>query len=267
MKNANHIKSNRRNIAIKTIENNIPPKKELERAVKAEKYDDLGAPDFGQTQRDWAIADLYQPQVSFVDGWKEPMFDSTTGTSLNLEPNREPWIQTFTGKRFQPLNPTLESICIEDIAHALSMICRFNGHVSQFYSVGQHCVLVSYLCDEKDAMHGLLHDASESYIADFSSPLKNSGQFENYRAVENKLQSMIFKRFGLDDNEPASVKKADKRLLYTEAKDLMSPLHADWVNAVEPLPFKIEPWNQQKAKEMFLKRFDELYVLCRNVLA
>ena len=63
----------------------------------------------------------------------------------------DPWIQTHCGVRFNPTNPALDAIVIEDIAHALSMQCRFSGHTSEFYSVAQHCVGVSHVCDSKYA--------------------------------------------------------------------------------------------------------------------
>jgi hypothetical protein len=63
------------------------------------------------------------------------------GAQVNLQHHN--WIQTYTGKAFEPLNPDASLICIEDIAHALSNICRYTGHVRQFYSVAQHSVLVS----------------------------------------------------------------------------------------------------------------------------
>lgn len=170
----------------------------------------------------------------------------------------EPWIQTFSGRRFNPTNPVVDAIVIQDIAHALSLQCRFTGHVRQFYSIAQHCVLVSYLCDEGDRLWGQLHDADEAYIPDLSSPLKHSGKFDNYRECGKTLQRAICKRFGLPEKEPASVKKADMLLLATEARDLMSPLHPDWVQPVEPLPFKIEPWGPDEAEDRFTKRFYEL---------
>jgi len=178
----------------------------------------------------------------------------------NLEKtiDNEPWIQTYSGRRFNPLNPNINAIVIQDIAHSLSMLCRFTGHVSSFYSVAQHSVLVSYLCDEADKLHGLLHDASEAYCQDIPSPLKKCPEFAAYREVENKMQLAICRRFGLSETEPTSVKKADKVLLATEARDLMAPLHPDWAFPAEPLPFKIEAWDQQKAKNMFVKRFFEL---------
>lgn len=171
----------------------------------------------------------------------------------------EDWIQTHSGRRFNPLNPNPDAIVIQDIAHSLSMMCRFTGHCKKFYSVAQHSVLVSYICDSKDAMWGLLHDASEAYLVDVPRPLKRSGQFEAYKKFEAKMQEAVCKRFGLPLTEPASVKKADAQLLVTEARDLMSPLHPDWRNMMDPLPFKIEAWDQQHAKDMFMKRFFELF--------
>lgn len=170
----------------------------------------------------------------------------------------DPWIQTYTGIRFTPTNPVVSSIVISDIAHSLSMQCRFSGHVKKFYSVAQHSVLVSYLCDEKDALWGLLHDASEAYLVDVPRPIKRSGKFDAYLEFETRMQGAICERFDLPKEEPVSVKNADKRMLSTEARDLMGPLHADWVNPTEPLPFKIEPLSQQDAKNLFMKRFYEL---------
>jgi hypothetical protein len=171
----------------------------------------------------------------------------------------EPWIQTFSGRRFNPTNPVVDAIVIQDIAHSLSLQCRFTGHVRRFYSIAQHCVLVSYLCDKDDRRWGLLHDGDEAYIPDLSSPLKHSGKFDTYRECGKQLQIAICKRFGLPEKEPTSVKFADILLLATEARDLMSPLHPDWKQPMEPLPFKIEPWGPDEAEDKFTKRFYELW--------
>lgn len=178
--------------------------------------------------------------------------------SNDFHPN-EPWIQTFSGRRFNPTNPIIDTIVIQDIAHALSMQCRFTGHVRRFYSIAQHCILVSYLCDKDDRKWGLLHDAEEAFIPDLSSPLKHSGKFDTYRECGKQLQIAICKRFGLPEKEPASVKYADTLLLATEARDLMAPLHPDWKQPMEPLPFKIEPWSPDEAEDRFTKRFYELW--------
>lgn len=170
----------------------------------------------------------------------------------------EPWIQTYSGRKFNPLRPYPDAIVIQDIAHSLSMQCRFSGHVKKFYSVAQHCVLVSYICDSADALWGLLHDASEAYLVDIPAPLKHSGKFEAYREAEKVMMSAICQRFGLSQTEPNSVKKADKVLLATEARDLMGPLHPEWRQPEDPLPFLVDPLPQQEAKNMFMKRFFRL---------
>lgn len=177
--------------------------------------------------------------------------------SPSFDPN-EAWIQTYTGVRFTPTNPNPDAIVIQDIAHALSNQCRFSGHVKKFYSVAQHCVLVSYACDYADRLTGLLHDATEAYLVDVPRPLKRSGKFDSYLEFEEKMRLAICKRFNLPLIEPASVKKADELLLYTEARDLMSPLRKDWVQNVNPLPFKIDPLGPAEAKNLFLNRFYEL---------
>jgi hypothetical protein len=170
----------------------------------------------------------------------------------------EAWIQTFSGVRFTPTNPNYESIVIQDIAHALSMQCRFSGHVKRFYSVAQHSVLVSYLCDSSDRLWGLLHDATEAYLIDVPSPLKRSGKFGAYIEFEKIMQEAICKRFNLPMAEPPSVKIADGLMLATEARDLMSPLREDWITNIKPIPLKIEPLGPAEAEVLFLNRFYEL---------
>ena len=169
------------------------------------------------------------------------------------------WIQTYSGKRFNPTNPVPDAIVIQDIAHALSNICRFTGHCSSFYSVAQHCVLVSYICNHENAIYGLLHDASEAYCQDIASPIKKTPEFSGYREVESRLQKAVYKRFGLSNKEPDDVKMADLLLLSTEARDLMSPARPDWNLPVKPLPFKIVPLQPIEAEKLFLERFKDLF--------
>lgn len=185
------------------------------------------------------------------------IFHQGEGTNKGFDKDAA-WIQTHSGRRFCPTNPNPDAIVIQDIAHALSMQCRFSGHCKKFYSVAQHSVLVSYICDSQDALWGLMHDASEAYLVDIPRPLKQSGKLNGYVEFERVMQEAVCRRFGLPMKEPPSVKKADTVLLATEARDLMSPLHSDWQQPVEPLPFLIEAWGPDKAKDMFMKRFFEL---------
>jgi len=168
------------------------------------------------------------------------------------------WIQTYSGRRFTPTNPNPDAIVIQDIAHSLSMQCRFGGHVKNFYSVAQHCVLVSHICNFEDAFWGLMHDATEAYLVDVPRPIKRSGLMDAYLEFEDKVQTAICKRFGLTGKEPASVKKADTILLATEARDLLPNLRSDWSIKETPLPFKINPLGPREAKDLFMKRFFEL---------
>jgi hypothetical protein len=82
------------------------------------------------------------------------------------------WTQTYNGHKFDPMNVGLETIDINDIAHALSLLCRFNGHIKELYSVAQHCVLMSEQVEPKYAFHALLHDAAEAYVSDVPRPFK-----------------------------------------------------------------------------------------------
>src|SRR5690606_29748913 len=115
--------------------------------------------------------------------------DADAGVAMNglarpsLVPTRKgDWMQTFTGRRFWPLDPRPDEICIEDIAHALSMQCRYAGHCLSFYSVAEHSVLLSQHVAEPFRRWALLHDASEAYLVDVPRPIK--GDLSNYRAVE-----------------------------------------------------------------------------------
>lgn len=169
------------------------------------------------------------------------------------------WIQTYTGKQFWPLEPRIEDIDIRDIAHALSNLCRFAGHVEQFYSVAQHSVLVSHIVPPQHALRGLLHDASEAYLIDLPRPIKHAAVMGAYRAAEAHLQGMIYERFGLKPEDPESVKSADNRIFKAERRDLLKASRADWqdfdVAAVET---KITPWTPLLAETLFKQRFNEL---------
>ncbi len=87
------------------------------------------------------------------------------------------WIQTFTGRRFWPLGARAGDVDVRDIAHALALKCRFNGHCRVFYSVAEHSVRVSRVMEvggRKMAMWGLMHDAAEAYLADLGGPIKKA---------------------------------------------------------------------------------------------
>lgn len=136
--------------------------------------------------------------------------------------SRENAILTYTNTLFYPLDPRAEEIHIEDIAHALSQMCRANGHFKKFHSVGQHCINCAI---EAKARHFtkrvqlacLLHDASEAYISDITRPVKY--YLPEYRKIEHNLQQAIFDKFCLGDmneDELRQVELVDNALLYYE---------------------------------------------------
>lgn len=144
--------------------------------------------------------------------------------------NLSDYIRTFTGIRFYPMEPDPAQIEIRDIAHALPMICRGNGHVSGFYSVGQHCLN----CSREAEMRGLpcriqlaclLHDAGECYLSDVPRPFKK--QLPSYTTHEERILSMIYEKYlgsDLTPEEKTQVKDIDDRML---AYDLKILLHED----------------------------------------
>ncbi len=168
------------------------------------------------------------------------------------------YISTYTGTLFYPLSPIVEDIHIEDIAHALGMICRFNGHVSIFYSVAEHSVHVSRIVPKGYELAALLHDASEAYISDLSRPMKRAPGFSMYSEFERNLMDAVWERFSpTRPYDCPEVKRADNIMLGVEARALM-PV-AEWVDDLPTLNnYKLELWSPQEAKINFLSRFMEL---------
>ncbi len=169
-----------------------------------------------------------------------------------------PAITTISGKSFDFINPTPEMVCIADIAHALAHGCRFNGHVTRFYSVAQHSVLVSHIVPDEYALAGLLHDAPEAYLGDVTSPLKSI--LPDYKEIEKRVERAVFACFNLPPVVPDIVKMADLVLLATEKRDLMHEDDTNWecIKDVIPMDSKIQALKPEKARELFITRYAEL---------
>lgn len=161
------------------------------------------------------------------------------------------WIQTYSGRRFDFEQIDTSSISIEDIAHALSLQCRFNGHTRKFYSVAQHSVIVSHLTG---TLEGLLHDAAEAYMGDCVRPLKGLVN-EAWKPIEQRVERAIAARFGLIWPWPAEVDHFDHVMLATEARDLLLSPPISWASLPDPLDLKIECWEPAVAKAEFLFQF------------
>ena len=166
------------------------------------------------------------------------------------------WIQTYTGRQFRPQDPAPADFDIRDVAHSLSLLCRFNGHCRVFYSVAEHSVRVSQVCPPDAALWGLLHDLGEAYIGDLPRPIKPL--FPRFEEIEEQLLRRAAEAFGLPWPMPPEVRTADDILLATEARDLMETPPASWGLAEQPLPGRIEPLSPAEAERTFLERFSAL---------
>lgn len=123
-------------------------------------------------------------------------------------------IRTFSGKYIDPLNPDPALICIEDIAHALSMLPRFGGHTQRFYSVAQHSIACCEWAPAEHKLAALLHDAGEAYLLDIPSPVKK--RIPGYAEAEDRLMAVIAHKLGFAWPLHEDVKAIDKMTLYIE---------------------------------------------------
>jgi len=177
------------------------------------------------------------------------------------------WIQTFTGRMFFPLAARPEDVDVRDIAHALSLKCRFSGHCREFYSVAEHSVRVSRELEKlgrREATWGLMHDAAEAYLADVGGPIKKAfhvhreGAIETFDAAEDRLLAVIANALGFEPIQYEAVREVDLILLVTEARDLLGPPPESWGMPQRPLEQKIVPWTAREAERAFLDRYREL---------
>lgn len=171
-------------------------------------------------------------------------------------------IRTYSGIHLTPLVPKPEDIRIEDIAHALSMMVRANGHFPEFYSVGQHCI---HCCKEAEArgytrrtqLACLLHDASEAYLADITRPVKQ--HLEQYQEIEKVLQETVFRKYlgCLSGEEQRLWKELDDTLLYYEFDHFMGEKLMECPGMLKSRPaFETEPFRVTEKK--YLECFERL---------
>lgn len=183
------------------------------------------------------------------------------------------WIQTFTQRRFYPLDPRPDDINVLDIAHALSHLCRFAGHTNRLYSVGEHSLHVADQVRQRGGnatmqLAALLHDAPEAYIVDLPRPIKHDPSMSAYRDAEVRIAVCVETRFNLPPYalEHPIVKEADNDMLLTERRDLLSSRpesDTDWSMAAGGTPItdldlsSVTP-SPQMIKARFLVKFSTL---------
>ena len=187
----------------------------------------------------------------------------TQPQTMEESPRNGDWILTYSGKAFYPTDPREADICIQDIAHALSMECRYGGHSRFHYSVAQHSVLLHDYCKDvlqwgrEACFYALMHDASEAYCKDIPRPLK--AFMPDYRAIEALVDATIVRKFmilsALDPQTQLQLKQYDTRITLDEYAVMMKPGGQRWAIAdLEPLGIKVSSWQPGTAKYMFLNR-------------
>lgn len=184
------------------------------------------------------------------------------------------YIETFTGKMVDPMHLDEELIDINDIAHSLSLLCRFLGHCLVFYSVAEHSILVANLVHKKrvngvgidgtlgaeatikTCLAALLHDAAEAYIGDITRPLKHHSMFKQLPEVEQQILGKIMVKFNCTGVDWQLIEKADDIMVATEARHLMADSGKDW-NLPEPaLNIPLFTLTPEGAETMFLEAFE-----------
>jgi hypothetical protein len=168
-------------------------------------------------------------------------------------------ITTYGGTHFYPTDPKPEDIHITDIAHALSLICRGNGHVKSFYSVGQHCISCALEAeargyDSRMILACLLHDASECYMSDVPRPFKKT--MLEYQKQEKHLLAVIYKWFlgsTLTEEEETALKQIDDDLLYYDLKELLNePSEGEAPQLHIELNYQVQPFEAVEQKYLQL---------------
>lgn len=154
---------------------------------------------------------------------------------LLRETGKEHHMLTQSGRSVDPFNLQPEDVVIEDIAHSLSRICRYNGHVGGFLSVARHSIWVGdRLWDMTGcrilALWGLLHDATEAYFGDMARPMKYRPEMQFFRDAEDQAGRVIAEVFGLQFPMPAEVHEADH---YVTIERELKDERATWESTLE----------------------------------
>lgn len=180
------------------------------------------------------------------------------GHYIGLDRREGDFMATYTGRKYWPCDPRPGEVFIEDIAHSLSLQCRYAGHCILHYSVAEHSVHIARwllpIHGPTVALYGLLHDAPETYCVDVPRPLKP--HLANYKAIEERNWHAVADRYGLSREFPDVVHEADNRIIADELVNMRPmPWHARHTNG---LGVKIGCWSAQAAEEEFLATFEAL---------
>ena len=172
------------------------------------------------------------------------------------------WFMVSTGRKFYILNPRVEDVDIRDIAHSLSLICRYGGHCREHYSVGQHSLYCSARAVELEAdpllqMHVLLHDAAECYLGDIVRPYKET--LPSFSKLEDETMTVIYEALNLQLptlEDEKFIKRVDNEVLLAERRDIVNHANIPWNIPAVAWGKPIQPVPDQKLVErLFLSRY------------
>lgn len=180
------------------------------------------------------------------------------------------WQRMLSGRRLDLLDPSPLDIELEDIAHGLARVARWNGQTSgeAAFSVAQHSILVDDIAarlkpglGSKERLCAVLHDAAEYVIGDLITPFKSAVGPE-YKVLEKRLMTAIRLRFGLPAREPEAltllIKRADRIAAYLEATQLAGFSAAEarrlFGHSKRFDDVALAPWAPGKAKRLFIER-------------
>jgi 5'-deoxynucleotidase YfbR-like HD superfamily hydrolase len=174
------------------------------------------------------------------------------------------WISLLSGGKFNYNKPEESDVTLDDIASALSNVCRFSGHLPRFYSVAQHLVNASRIVSRENAFTALMHDTAEAFTNDLPTPLKWA--LPIFKELEIKIEDAMSKKFGFQFPYPDEIKEADTVMLMLEKYYVKEcndhwPMYEKYSKAVvEPyrLLVDLDSWQPRRAKREFLERYEEL---------
>ena len=198
----------------------------------------------------------------------------TRSSEPAVEDRPRAWQRMLSGRRLDLIDPSPLDIEIEDIAHGLARVARWNGQTTgdNAFSVAEHCVVVDDICARfrpgwptKWRLAALLHDAAEYVIGDMISPFKTALGLD-YKAFEHRLEAAIHRRFGLPADLPKTVeetiKRADRACAFFEATQIAGFEDEEAARIFgrprNITPIRLKPLPPKEAQALFLKRFRQL---------
>jgi len=169
----------------------------------------------------------------------------------------KPTIATASGLYFNFLHPDHTEISLEDIAVGLSNTCRFGGQCKRFYSVAEHCVLMSYIVPEGFERMALMHDAAEAFTGDIPKPLKQL--LPDFAKIEDRVEAAVAEAFILPKKMPPEIKLADRQMLCAEQIQVMGNSDA-WIHtqSTTPADICVGFWSPIRAAKAFKERYHQL---------